>query len=127
MASGRLRLQHHSFLAPHLVHTLQDLRGDAVLFQQMTVGKAFFEGVAQIVVLSRIRPCDPINTGYNNGIWAFSIGISSISGSERVNHGCSRWIPQPHLQRKPVPVPGGGMNLRPIVLQWVCSLADVWR
>lgn len=36
MASGRLRLQHHPFLAQHLVHSLKDLLGDAVLFQQQT-------------------------------------------------------------------------------------------
>jgi len=36
MASGRLRLQHHPFVAQHLVHSLENLLGDAEHFQQMT-------------------------------------------------------------------------------------------
>ena len=35
MASGRLRLQHRTIITHHLVHTLVDLLGDPVLFQQM--------------------------------------------------------------------------------------------
>jgi hypothetical protein len=35
MASGRLRLQHRTITTHYLVHTLVDLLGDPVLFQQM--------------------------------------------------------------------------------------------
>ena len=85
MASGRLCLQHHSPLAQHLVHTLEDLLGDQVLFQQM-------KKVKDREVSAGIRP-SIVSIPAKRWMQGVSISISSIRGSESVNSCGSRWTP----------------------------------
>ena len=61
MASGRLRLQHRTFITQHLVHTLVDLLGDPVLFQQMA--EVQDRGLVRVPPFHRLDPCEAAEAG----------------------------------------------------------------
>jgi len=61
MASGRLRLQHHSPFAQHLVRTLEDLLSDPVLFQKMA--EVENRGLIRDPPFHRVDPCEAAEAG----------------------------------------------------------------